>query len=319
MAHIKTNATPSTAQQLFRVIRHERASFPLTLLKNSFTYSAHKYLLRQQYLVKKIHGYNMKIDLQDPGISRSLLLVGDREREHQFMLKRAVKPNQTILDLGANIGYYVLMEHQLLAGTGSVIAIEPSPCNYQALCENIRLNDQEKSTTLVNAAITDFDGKVDLHLSQLSNVHSLVKSQVPSPTNQTIKVDAISLQTIAKQYPGIKLIRMDIEGYEQTILNSLAEINQHQNFKPSILFELHPPKYDPSQFATTLASLHKLGYHAELVATSHLELLRQSSLNPIASIPTDGTIRHIAEHVPLASLLKLFMKSRAVLLSPTGN
>jgi len=315
MAHIKTNSTPSTAQQLIRVIRHERPSFPFTLLKNGFTYSTHKYLLRHQHLVKKIHGYNMKFDLQDPGISRSLLLVGDREREHQFMLKRAVKPNQTILDLGANIGYYVLMEHQLLAGTGSVIAIEPSPCNYQALCENVRLNDREKSTITINAAITDHDGKIDLHLSQLSNVHSLVKSQVPSPTNQHIKVDAISLKSIAAQYPTIDLIRMDIEGYEQTILQSLVELNRLSHFKPSILFELHPPKYDYQKFSDTLSSLDKIGYQAELIATSHHELLQQEHLKPIAKLPTDGTTRYIAQNIPIKTLHKLFMYSRAILLT----
>jgi len=315
MATLETSDQPSTAVQLFRVIRREHPLFAFKLLKNGVVYGAHKYLFRHPTMVKKIHSYNMKFDLHDPGISRSLLLVGDREREHRYMLSQAVKPNQTILDLGANIGYYVLMEHQMLGGTGQVIAVEPSPLNYQSLTANITLNNQDSRTICINAAVADQDGQADLYLSQLSNVHSLMQSQVPNPTNQHIKVDTISLSSLNHKHGPIDLIRMDIEGYEQTVLQSLIDLNDSQPFRPSILFEFHPPKYDQVKFNQILSDLYDIGYQAELLATSHQELLQREGLHTIRSIPTDGTIRHIAERIPLKSLLNLYMYSRAVLLT----
>lgn len=318
MAADETSDQPSTAVQLFRVIRREHPLFAFKLLKNGVVYGAHKYLFRQPTMVKQIHSYNMKFDLHDPGISRSLLLVGDREREHRYMLSQAVKPNQTILDLGANIGYYVLMELQMLGGTGQVIAVEPSPLNYQSLTANITLNNQDSRTVCINAAVADYDGTADLHLSQLSNVHSLVASQVPSPTNQHIKVKAISLSSINQQYGPIDLIRMDIEGYEYAVLQSLVDINDRQEFKPQILFELHSDKYQQNDFAELLSRLYNIGYRAEYLACSHPELLTQEGLDITTSIATDGTVRHIAVNVPLSSLQKLYPRSRAILLSSQG-
>lgn len=107
---------------------------------------------------------------------------------------------------------------------------------------------------------------------------------------------------------------MDIEGYEQEILQSIISINEHQKFLPKILFELHPLKYDSSAFDALLLGLSNLGYFADYLALSHLDLLNKHNLNVVAKLPTDGTIRYIAKDVPFESLLDLYPRSRAVLL-----
>jgi FkbM family methyltransferase len=48
---------------------------------------------------------------------------------------------ETVLDIGANIGYLtVLMAHKV-GPAGRVIAFEPVPSVYARLCENLELND----------------------------------------------------------------------------------------------------------------------------------------------------------------------------------
>ncbi|HBE89864.1 MAG TPA: hypothetical protein DDW41_01515 [Candidatus Andersenbacteria bacterium] len=308
-----TTATPNTYQQFFRVLRHEPPWFIFILLNNTITWFFHKYLLRQPYLQKNIHDYRMCFDLSDPGISRSLLLVGDREREHRFILKKAVQSGNTILDLGANIGYYVLMEQKIIGPSGHVIAIEPEPKNFALLQRNIDLNFFTSRTTAINAAVSDHDGSAPLFLSKLGNVHSLKEKQTNQYTGQSISVQTISLSTIADRYPNIHLIRMDIEGYEQEILRSLIQINTSKPWLPKILFELHPPKYT-DDFPKLLSDLYTLGYRASYLATSSPSLLAQEGLTYIAKLPTDGTVRYIATQVPLSSLLKLYPRTRAVLL-----
>jgi len=308
-----------STRQLWRLIRHEPPTFLAKLLKNAAVFGTHKYVLHRHYLTKNIHGYRMQFDLQDPGISRSLLLVGDREREHRFMLKTALKPGMTVLDLGANLGYYVLMEHQLMQHRGRVIAVEPSPYNFRLLKKNIYLNNEEARTILINAAAAAADGTANLYLSQLSNVHSLIAHDVPHPTEQYIAVTTLSLATLQQKHGPIDLIRMDIEGYELVILQSLLELNRATNtpWLPGILFELHPPKYDRPAFNQLLADLDRIGYTARLLACSHKEALAEHNLTVIAGIPTDGTTRYIAENIPLPALQKLALRSRAVLLKAT--
>jgi len=47
----------------------------------------------------------MLLDMEDAGLSRSLLLFRTREVDHKIMLERIVRPNMTIYDIGGNIGY----------------------------------------------------------------------------------------------------------------------------------------------------------------------------------------------------------------------
>jgi FkbM family methyltransferase len=308
------DSTPSTTQQFFRVLRHERPLFAATLAKNASVWATHKFLLKNHWLQKNIHDYKMVFDLTDSGISRSLLLVGDREREHRYILSKAINPGDKVLDLGANIGYYVLMEHKLMKEKGHVIAIEPEPNNFKLLKKNIELNNFSSLTTTINAAVSDNDGTADLHLSKLANVHSLKQQQTSQYTGLSIPVTTISLATIASEHPDIDLIRMDIEGYEQEILQSIIEINKSQKFLPKILFELHPPKYSALKFNQLLTNLHELGYGASFLATSHMDLIKKHGLSVAARLPTDGTVRYITPDVPIGSLIDLYPHSRAVLL-----
>ena len=43
------------------------------------------------------------------------------------------------LDIGANIGYYVTLESKMIGDQGKIIAIEPSPLNFDYLKRNMML------------------------------------------------------------------------------------------------------------------------------------------------------------------------------------
>ncbi len=305
---------PSTLHQFLRVLVHERPLFFLKFAKNFGRYGYYKYALKSPELIKKIHNFSLALSLTDPGISRSLLLVGDREREHRYMLERILCPDDTVLDLGANIGYYVLMELKLMQGRGHVIAIEPSPDNFRRLQQNIHLNQAVSQTTLIEAAVTENDGQFFLNLARLSNVHSLLPLNNKSGTGKSLAVAGISLATIAGRFPAINLIRMDVEGYEQTILASLVELNKKIKFRPNLLFEIHAATYNQQLFSDILQNIAAMGYRARYLASSNKKALQQEKCQMVAAIQTDGTTRYIARDVPLDSLLKLYSCSRAVLL-----
>ena len=99
-------------------------------------------VLNRSYIQRKIHNYQMLLDLNDLGLSRSLLLFAKREMDHKLLLEKIVKPNMTIYDIGANIGYYPLMELDLIGRGGTLIAIEPVATNIALLEKNFSLNNQ---------------------------------------------------------------------------------------------------------------------------------------------------------------------------------
>ena len=103
-------------------------------------YSYQKGVMRQRHVIRKVHNYEMVLDLYDQGLSRVLIFFGTRELDHKLILERELKEGMTMLDLGANIGYYALMESKLIGESGFIYALEPHPTNVDLLKTNIQLN-----------------------------------------------------------------------------------------------------------------------------------------------------------------------------------
>src|SRR5690606_8002217 len=87
--------------------------------------------LGKRFIEQPLYSYRMLLDLEDKGISRTLLLFGERELEHKIMLERVLRSGMTVLDIGANIGYYALMARGIIGPSGTLIAVEPSPSNIE--------------------------------------------------------------------------------------------------------------------------------------------------------------------------------------------
>ncbi|SVC72652.1 uncharacterized protein METZ01_LOCUS325506, partial [marine metagenome] len=90
-------------------------------------------LLGKKHLVRSVHNYKLYLDTRDQGLSRTLSLFGQREVDHYLMLHAILKPGMNVLDIGANIGYYAIMESIAIGSSGSVIAIEPILPNIEML------------------------------------------------------------------------------------------------------------------------------------------------------------------------------------------
>ena len=75
-------------------------------------------------------------------------------------LSSKVKPGHTCLDVGANIGAWVIQFSKLVGPGGKVYAFEPNPAAQAVLNEHIRLNDLAAIATVVPAAAGAVAGKV---------------------------------------------------------------------------------------------------------------------------------------------------------------
>ena len=291
----------------------EGPAFLGQLALNSARYGWLKYILGKQHGIRGIHSYKMDISLNDPGIARTLWLVGDRERDQHYLLRHIISPGQTVLDLGANVGYYVLLEASLLKKQGKIIAVEPHPENVQQLKRNVELNTLD-NVAVIHAAVAPADGTAELHVSKLSNVHSLL----PNPSyaaGTTVTVPAVSLATLHEQHGAIDVIRMDIEGFEQELLDSLVTLNRNGiACRPHLLFELHGKRYDKARFRTTLEQLHSLGYRATHLSSSDTLALQQAKITRERVVATDGRRRTIARNLSLKQLLSVIWSARAVVL-----
>ena len=58
-------------------------------------------------------------------MSSTLILFGERELDHKIILEKVLKKKMKILDIGSNIGYYLLIERNLIGRNSKIIAVEP--------------------------------------------------------------------------------------------------------------------------------------------------------------------------------------------------
>ena len=194
-----------------------------------------KYLGKNPLIVRDIQGSKMYLSIRDKGVARELALVDIREKLLTETLQNEVKEGESVLDIGANIGYYALMEARLVGPHGKVYAVEPVPYNMQSLERNIGLNDYSNIETF-QQAIGQYDGMLPLYISDHPNWCSFYPS---GNVLGQVDVAVSSLDTFLKDKRQPSMIRMDVEGYEYEIANGMHSLFE-SNVPLRLLVEFHP-------------------------------------------------------------------------------
>lgn len=249
----------------------------LRYIKAAIVYMIYKSVLKKRFLTRRIHDYKLCLDLSDKGITRQLVINGTREEQLRFMLQRETTEGMTILDIGANIGYYPIMEAKLAGSSGFVYAVEPAPDNYRQLLKNIELNNLSEQFETYNIGISNKTGNERFYISTHSNLHTFIKEgydgkYVTQGTgSEYLEVKVIDLSTFINDKRKIDLVRMDVEGYEVEILEGLEDAIISSSFSGDIVFECHFPKYDNEKHSIRkqIEMLFKNGYKVKYISSNN--------------------------------------------------
>lgn len=199
-----------------------------------------------KYLPKKtvatVNNSKMYLYPRQGGINYDLYLYKKREPlcTDYLIHSGVLKEGDVVLDIGANIGYYVLVESQLVGKTGKVYAVEPVTSTFQLLKNNIELNNL-RNVSASNFAFGEKDGESEIYVCNESNLCAMNKNAVGGRVLRVQKVPLVTVDTFFKDKPSPKLIRMDVEGYEYQIFKGMPETLKGKNVR--IFMELHygPP------------------------------------------------------------------------------
>jgi FkbM family methyltransferase len=280
----------------------------------------------ERFVKRKVYNYRMLLDLEDRGISRTLLLFGERELEQKIMLERVLKPGMTVLDIGANIGYYALMELQLIGPKGQLIAVEPSPSNLALLKRNLALNGYN-GIEVYQLAISDRANRRPFFMSEMSNLNTFHDTGTGSLhlKGGTIDVVTASVPEIANGRK-IDLIRMDVEGHEVEVLNGLLPAIERGEMTPMIIFETHLSRYsNDHDIEPPLRRLFQIGYHISLAGTSSergTAIMEGLGYRDGQKVRSDDVERSIFSDVKSEDAIRLIRHDgglRTVLLAPRSN
>ncbi|MFA5347545.1 MAG: FkbM family methyltransferase [Methanoregula sp.] len=192
----------------------------------------------REFIVEVNNRYKMYLNLNDKGISLDLAIYKTREVFTTDYFQKIITEDMIIIDIGANIGYYVLLESQL-ASRGNVYAIEPVPENYNLLNKNIALNHCTNVSTY-NFGISNVNGFSEMYVYDKYNWSSFIQN----PWGNIIDIIQVPVFTLDKFIESHVtdnplFIRMDVEGFEYEVLKGSSKTLQ--TVRPLIIcIEMHP-------------------------------------------------------------------------------
>ena len=141
------------------------------------------------------------------------------------------------VDVGANIGYFSVYAGLCVGSSGQVHAVEPDPDNAALLTANLALNGLS-NVRLHRAAVSDYCGEATLFRGNFNaGAHSLLRKDDLSAGP---KVAVATLDQLLAEERQVKLIKIDVQGAEPSVLRGMQELLARCETKPGILMEFSP-------------------------------------------------------------------------------
>jgi FkbM family methyltransferase len=161
---------------------------------------------RERFEIRDFHEY----------VQRNIYFLGYYEFWETRLVQELLRPGDTFVDVGANLGWFTLLAARCVGAAGRVFAFEPSPDVYEHLRENLRLNGSHNVTAEQLALFNR--GGVAL-LSHSRPRHSGTASLFnKDPLAREVEVVTLDEYRSRLQIGAIRLIKIDVEGAEMEVL-----------------------------------------------------------------------------------------------------
>jgi FkbM family methyltransferase len=173
--------------------------------------------------------------LRDRPLGQTLARNG-YERAVTELVKSIVKPDVTVLDIGANLGYFTV----LMGAMGCrVQAFEPFPRNFELLQRNIAENKLTAVTThRVAVHSRTCTGKLFYRDDeQNENFGSMFSSSLEQPGHLSMDVDYVALDEYLPELGNVGFVKMDVEGAEIFALKGMSRLLER--CRPVMIVELN--------------------------------------------------------------------------------
>jgi FkbM family methyltransferase len=203
-------------------IRYAPVNFGRKMLWDSV--ASHAWWLETSVEAKTIFDAVLLVDAGDI-VGKFIYYFGVWEPNLSHWIEGRLKPGDTFIDVGANIGYYSLLASKLVGESGTVVSIEALPKTYERLLSNARRNSA-RNIRAVNSAAWNCEEKLAI----------FTKSTNPTGTTtlmrqwadqwhlaDQIEVDAKPLAKIltAGEIAAARLIKIDVEGAEWNVISEM--------------------------------------------------------------------------------------------------
>ena len=208
--------------------------------------------------------------------------IDPHEKDDELSFFQAyLKPGDTVIDVGANIGETVLASSIAVGTNGRVFAFEPHPKVFGFLQDNLRLNEI-RNVQLFNLGLGDTRRTVLFSDDRRDDMNRVTGDE----SGLTITLEA--LDPILVDCPRIQLLKVDVEGYEMFVLQGGRETMLRS---ACVYFEVSESHFE--QFGYTTAML------LELIFRSGFQIFRIEHPGLLVSVHRDFKPEHFENLIAL--------------------
>jgi FkbM family methyltransferase len=171
-----------------------------------------------------IEGFRLYVDLRDKdGVGRPIYCRAKYEPSETTVVCGALQRGMTVVDIGANIGYFTVLAARLVEERGRVLAFEPDPHNFALLTKSICAN-RLRNVTALNMALGAESGSARLYRSHSNFGDHRLYSDPKSAgrSSEEVPVDTLDNVLAAHRAAKVDFIKMDVQGYEHSVLRGMA-------------------------------------------------------------------------------------------------
>jgi FkbM family methyltransferase len=189
-------------------------------------------------LAAELRAPRFMCDLSDE-IAREVCLTGYYEPPVTRLLQRRLHAGGTMVDVGANWGYFSLLAAAAVGTAGHVVALEPDPRQFLALDSNIRLNGFTHVTAIRRAAAATAGRALLVGYSDDAANRGVSRLGDGFSDRPSFEVECATVDSVVNNLPRIDAIKVDVEGAEIDVLRGMRDGLASHRYR-SMFLELHP-------------------------------------------------------------------------------
>ena len=188
-------------------------------------------------------GVLWSLDLEE-GIDFAIYLLGVFERATWKSLRKLIKPGDTVLDIGANIGAHTLHLAKAVGPTGRVFAFEATNYAFEKLTKNLSLNPElQDRVVAAQVLLVDDIGREKQSqiysswpLAATGEVHPKHRGKLQSTSGAYMD----TLDNVIARYSinHVDLIKIDVDGHEYPVLKGGQTLLKAHS--PTLVMEISP-------------------------------------------------------------------------------
>jgi FkbM family methyltransferase len=201
-----------------------------------------QYLGNGTLLCQVLGGLKLFVIGDDVGFSPHMIFEGYWEFWLTRHFAEVIRPGDTVLDIGANLGYYTLLAADLVGAAGQVVAIEPNPEVFRRLSASIAVNGFTQRTSARNVALAgpDETGKRAFFVptGEPKNGRFVGAQESAEYLADHGTVTEVELGRIdPAAFDRVDFIKIDVEGAELAVLEHLRPVLE--KFRPKVVCEVN--------------------------------------------------------------------------------